>query len=75
MPRIVISYRRDDTDVMAGRIRDRLADHYGEAAVFMLKLLRRLYLGKTLITAVGVRHPAVASGALAQVRPTAAQGL
>jgi hypothetical protein len=35
MPRIVISYRRADTDVMAGGIRDRLADHYGEAAVFM----------------------------------------
>jgi TIR domain len=35
MPSIVISYRRTDTDVMAGRIRDRLADHYGDAAVFI----------------------------------------
>src|SRR5262245_60142038 len=35
MPNIVISYRRSDTDVMAGRIRDRLVDHYGDAAIFM----------------------------------------
>ena len=35
MPKIAISYRRADTDVMAGRIRDRLAAHYGEDAVFM----------------------------------------
>ena len=35
MPKITISYRRADTDVMAGRIRDRLAAHYGEEAVFM----------------------------------------
>jgi WD40 repeat protein len=35
MPKIAISYRRADTDVMAGRIRDRLAAHYGEDCVFM----------------------------------------
>ncbi|HKM54494.1 MAG TPA: toll/interleukin-1 receptor domain-containing protein [Isosphaeraceae bacterium] len=35
MPKIAISYRRADTDVMAGRIRDRLAVHYGEDAIFM----------------------------------------
>jgi formylglycine-generating enzyme required for sulfatase activity len=35
MPKIAISYRRADTDVMAGRIRDRLAQHYGEDAIFM----------------------------------------
>ena len=35
MPKIAISYRRADTEVMAGRIRDRLADRYGEDAVFM----------------------------------------
>jgi formylglycine-generating enzyme required for sulfatase activity len=35
VPKIAISYRRADTDVMAGRIRDRLAHHYGEDAVFM----------------------------------------
>lgn len=35
MPKITISYRRADTDVMAGRIRDRLVVHYGEDAVFM----------------------------------------
>ena len=35
MPKIAISYRRADTDVMAGRIRDRLALRYGEDAVFM----------------------------------------
>jgi formylglycine-generating enzyme required for sulfatase activity len=35
VPKIAISYRRADTDVMAGRIRDRLADRYGEDAVFM----------------------------------------
>jgi hypothetical protein len=35
VPKIAISYRRADTEVMAGRIRDRLADRYGENAVFM----------------------------------------
>src|SRR5882762_9391907 len=33
--KIVISYRRADSDVIAGRIRDRLAGHYGDDAVFM----------------------------------------
>src|SRR5882724_4338926 len=35
MPKIVISYRRSDSDAIAGRIRDRLANHYGENAIFM----------------------------------------
>jgi formylglycine-generating enzyme required for sulfatase activity len=35
VPKITISYRRADTEVMTGRIRDRLANHYGEDAVFM----------------------------------------
>ena len=35
MPRILLSYRRADTDVIAGRIRDRLAGHFGDDAVFM----------------------------------------
>src|SRR5262245_26042238 len=35
MPKIVISYRRSDSDAIAGRIRDRLANHYGDGAVFM----------------------------------------
>jgi Sulfatase-modifying factor enzyme 1/TIR domain len=35
VPKIAISYRRADTDVMAGRIRDRLADRYGDEAIFM----------------------------------------
>jgi uncharacterized low-complexity protein len=35
MPKIVISYRRSDSDAIAGRIRDRLANHYGEDAIFM----------------------------------------
>ena len=35
MPKIVISYRRLDSDAIAGRIRDRLANHYGEDAIFM----------------------------------------
>jgi len=33
--KIVISYRWADSDVIAGRIRDRLAAHYGDDAVFM----------------------------------------
>lgn len=32
---IVLSYRRSDSDVITGRIRDNLANHYGEHAVFM----------------------------------------
>jgi hypothetical protein len=32
---IVISYRRSDSEVIAGRIRDRLAARFGDSSVFM----------------------------------------
>jgi hypothetical protein len=35
MPKIVISYRRVDSGVITGRIRDRLAQHYGDDCIFM----------------------------------------
>ncbi len=35
MAKILISYRRSDSQAMAGRIFDRLSAHYGEGAVFM----------------------------------------
>lgn len=35
VPKIIISYRRSDSDVFAGRIRDRLAAHFGEDSVFI----------------------------------------
>jgi hypothetical protein len=35
VPNILISYRRDDSDAIAGRIRDRIAGEYGDQAVFM----------------------------------------
>jgi hypothetical protein len=35
MPKIVISYRRQDSEAIAGRIRDRLVGHYGGESVFM----------------------------------------
>ena len=35
MPKIVISYRRQDSEAIAGRIRDRLVGHYGIESVFM----------------------------------------
>ena len=35
MPKIILSYRRSDSQAMAGRIFDRLSTRYGEAAVFM----------------------------------------
>jgi hypothetical protein len=35
MARILVSYRRLDTDAIAGRIRDHLSKHYGDDAVFM----------------------------------------
>jgi TIR domain len=35
MAKILISYRRSDSDVFAGRVRDRLAQRYGEGSVFM----------------------------------------
>jgi len=35
VPKIAISYRRADTEVIAGRIRDRLAGRYGDEAIFM----------------------------------------
>ena len=34
MPKIVLSYRRADSLAMAGRVRDRLAQHYGAKAIF-----------------------------------------
>src|SRR5437868_1268780 len=34
MPRIFVSYRRDDTAGIAGRIYDRLVSHYGPDAIF-----------------------------------------
>jgi hypothetical protein len=35
MTHIIISYRRADSDAIAGRIRDKLATHFGENSVFM----------------------------------------
>jgi hypothetical protein len=35
MPKIIISYRRADSGVITGRIRDRLAQHYGQDSIFM----------------------------------------
>ena len=35
MPKIIISYRRSDSDAIAGRIRDRLAGYYGDDSIFM----------------------------------------
>jgi hypothetical protein len=33
--KLVVSYRRSDSDAMAGRIRDRLSQSFGDASVFM----------------------------------------
>jgi hypothetical protein len=35
MAQIIVSYRRADSDAIAGRIRDRLANHFGENSIFM----------------------------------------
>jgi hypothetical protein len=35
MPKIILSYRRSDSDAISGRIRDRLVRDYGEHSVFM----------------------------------------
>ncbi len=35
MPRIFISYRRDDSAAHAGRLYDRLIDHFDQQSVFM----------------------------------------
>ena len=35
MPKIIVSYRRSDTQAIAGRIYDRLSTHYGDESVFM----------------------------------------
>jgi hypothetical protein len=35
MPKIVISYRRADSEAVTGRIRDRLVGHYGGDSIFM----------------------------------------
>src|ERR1043166_645452 len=35
MPKIILSYRRSDSDAIAGRIRDKLVSHYGDETVFM----------------------------------------
>ena len=33
--KVILSYRRSDSEVITGRIRDKLANHYGEDGVFM----------------------------------------
>jgi hypothetical protein len=35
LAKIIISYRRSDSDVFAGRVRDRIASRYGEDSVFI----------------------------------------
>src|SRR5262249_11288499 len=35
MTKIILSYRRSDARAMAGRIRDKLAAHYGNSAIYM----------------------------------------
>jgi hypothetical protein len=35
MAKIILSYRRADSDAIAGRIRDKLVSHYGANSVFM----------------------------------------
>src|SRR6266852_1879376 len=35
MPKLIISYRRDDTAGIAGRIRDRLVTEFGDESVYM----------------------------------------
>jgi formylglycine-generating enzyme required for sulfatase activity len=35
MPKLFISYRRDDSEAITGRIYDRLSSHFGREAVFM----------------------------------------
>src|ERR1022692_604969 len=35
MPRVFISYRREDSSGYAGRIYDRLASHFGSESIFM----------------------------------------
>src|SRR5262245_18560739 len=35
MAKIVISYRRADSEALTGRIRDRLVGHYGNDSIFM----------------------------------------
>ncbi len=35
MPKIFISYRRDDSASQAGRLYDRLEGHFGQGQVFM----------------------------------------
>jgi hypothetical protein len=35
MPKLLISYRRSDSDAMAGRIRDNLAAYYGNDSIFI----------------------------------------
>jgi hypothetical protein len=35
MAKIILSYRRSDSDAIAGRIRDKLVSHYGDDSVFM----------------------------------------
>ena len=35
MPKVFISYRRDDSAAVAGRLYDRLAAHFGPGSVFI----------------------------------------
>ena len=37
MAKIIISYRRSDSDVFAGRVRDRIVSRYGDQSVFRVR--------------------------------------
>ncbi len=63
MPRIFISYRRDDSAGHAGRLHDRLVGHFGEGLVFMDvdTIKPGLNFVEVVQEAVGSCEPGVAS--------------
>jgi PQQ-dependent catabolism-associated CXXCW motif protein len=79
MRKIAISYRRKDADAIAGRIRDRIAQHFGQDLIFMdidniplgtdfrKHIQEVLHQNEILLAIIGPNWTAPASGAQARI--------
>src|SRR5262245_42428174 len=80
MPKIVISYRRQDSEAIAGRIRDRLVGRYGAESVFMdidsipygldfrVQIEEALRYTDVLVAIIGPKWTGVSRGRRARIR-------
>ena len=80
MPKIVVSYRRQDSEAIAGRIRDRLVGHYRAESVFMdidnipygldfrTQIQEALRYTNVLVAVIGPRWTGAGRGRPARIR-------